>query len=262
MKIRIFIFCISLLSSLDRTYASQKAVICVPIADLLGQPITTIFPDTSAGQSYNSIGMCGTHITSTLSCPRLHQLLYNDIIDVVKETEDEVCIQIPHAYYLTPSSTIPQNQYWTLKKNICYLDHINTSSIATSSLPNPINFSDTEHSALYNPETVTLIEAYHHSKLKMIFSAGTHFVKTTTPIKKRASTIEVFVIDYTCMKQQTIKLPLTKCMLNSDKQTKEQRITDFVCLLKKWAHCKKGHIPYVWGGTSFRQSIHGNFKEI
>lgn len=262
MKIRTLIFSISLLLLFHRTCTSQKAVICVPIADLLGQPITTIFPDLPAEQSYNSIGMCATQITSLISCPRLHQLLYNDIIDVIKETEDEVCIQIPHAYYLTSSSTVPQNHYWTLKKNICNLDHISRSSIDPSSLPNSIDFADTNHTALYNPDTVTLTEPYYHSKLKIIFSAGTRFTKTTTPIKKRASTIEVFIIDYPRMKQQTLKLPLTKCMIHNDHTTKEQRITDFVCLLKKWAHCKKGHIPYVWGGTSFSQPIHGKFKEI
>lgn len=262
MKRRIFIFCVSLLLPLHKTHASQKAVICVPVADLLGQPIATIFPDTSAEQSYNSIGMCGTQITSPLSCPRLHQLLYNDIVDVVKETDDEVCIQISHAYYLTTSSTIPQNQYWTLKKNICYLNRISTFPIPITSLPNPIDFSDTNHGALYNTETVTLTEPHYYSKLKITFSAGTRFARTTTPLKKRASNIDVFIIDYISMKQQIIKIPLTKCMFNRDNQTKEQRITEFVYLLKKWAHCKKGHIPYVWGGTSFRQPVHGNFKEI
>ncbi len=86
------------------TYTSQKAVINVPIADLLGQSITTMRPNESPHTAYHAIAFCGGQINSTYACPRLHQLLYNDIIDVIKTTDDEAQIRIAHAFYVAPSA--------------------------------------------------------------------------------------------------------------------------------------------------------------
>ncbi|HLW73284.1 MAG TPA: hypothetical protein VKR54_04525 [Candidatus Babeliales bacterium] len=244
------------------SYALQKAVINVPIADLIGQPITIIRPNESAEHAYNSLAVCGGQTNSPYSCPRLHQALYNDIVEIVKESNDELCIQISHAYYLVPSSSTPQTQYWTLKKNITLLDELTAYNIPNNHLPDPINFSDTDNCALHHADIVTLTEPHHDSILRITFSAGTRFVRMPAPHKKKNSTISVFAIDYRTTKEHQIKLPANKCMVNTQTKTANDRTTDYVNLLKKWAHTKQGSIPYTWGGTSFARTTQGNFKEV
>ena len=244
------------------TFSAQKAMICVPIADLIGQQITTLIPNDPAEKSYATIAACGGQIKSSIACPRLHQLLYNDSVEIIKTTDDEVCIRIANAYYLIASSSQPQTHYWTLKKNITLLDDLIAHNIAVEHIPEPINFTDTHHRALHHPDVVTLTEPHYDSTLRITFSAATRFVKAPSQPKRRSSTIEVFAIDYRNMKERTIKIPCNKCIIDDGSKTKDERIADYVALLKKWAHTKKGIIPYVWGGTSFTKPIQSPFKEV
>ncbi len=242
--------------------ASQKAVICVPIADLIGQQITTLIPDISAEKAYATIAHCAGEIKSSIACPRLHQLLYNDIVEVITTSSEEACIRIPQTYYVTPSSCQPQNCYWTLKKNIMLLDDLANNNIIASHLPDPINFADTNHCALNHTDVITLIEPFHDSTLNLTFSVGTRFIKKPGAQKRRASKIEAFALDFLRMKEHIIKIPRHKCVVYSCTKTPKERIADYVTLLQKWAHTKNGSIAYVWGGTSFTKTTNGAFKEI
>jgi hypothetical protein len=272
----ISLICLSFIHSIQNLSAAQKAVINVPIADLIGQPISTIRPHESIESAYNSIAFCGGQTNSIYSCPRLHQLLYNEIVEVIENkktnNDDEICISISHAYYLVPSSSTPQTHYWTLKKNVTLLDDLIQHNIPINHLPDPINFSDTDHLALNNANIITLTEPHYDSTLHTTFSAGTRFVRIPSPPtcpsklersrKKRTSTISVFAIDYKTLKEHHIKIPLNKCMVTDQTKTQCNRITDYVNILKKWAHQKQGCIPYTWGGTSFTYTTQGNFKEV
>jgi cell wall-associated NlpC family hydrolase len=262
----------------------QKAIINVPIADLLGQPIATTRPNDLPQTAYNTIALCGGQTNSPYSCPRLHQILYNDIVDVVKTTDDEAYIRITHAYYVIPSSPTPssfatlsprlqsagkaskdkQAQYWTLKKNITLLDDLTAHNIPINHLPEPITFSDKDNLGLHHNEVVTLTEPHHDATLRITFSAGTRFVRvpSTSKQKKRGSNLHVFAIDYKKMKEHQIKIPRSKCIIADHTKTSYERITDYVNLLKKWCHNKQGCIPYTWGGTSFAHTTRGNFKEV
>jgi cell wall-associated NlpC family hydrolase len=239
---------------------SQKAVISVPIADLIGQQIVSLIPDVPAQQSYESIPVCTGEIKSSIACPRLHQLLYNDIVEIIKIVGDEACIRTTHGYYLIPSSQQPQSTYWTCKKNLTLFNDLIEHNISTTHIPPAADFSNP--STLACIDIVTLTEPHHDSTLRITFSAGTRFMKTPAPRKKRPTKLEVFAIDYEKMKLHKIKVPLAKIAMINCTKTQEDHITDFVTVLKKWAHPKNGHIPYVWGGTSFIKPIATHFKEI
>ena len=141
MKHLLFSAALISLSCHVNIHSAQKAVINVPIADLIGNTIVSVRPDEQAEAAYSSIALCGAQTNSTFACPRLHQLLYNDIVELIKTQNDEVFIRTSHAFYLTPSSTAPQTQYWTLKKNITLLDDIASHNIPINHLPDPIDFS-------------------------------------------------------------------------------------------------------------------------
>ena len=59
MKIKsIFFIVYLLLGSLQSSYAHEslhKAVVIVPVADLIGQPIKSLFPKQSIASAYNQI---------------------------------------------------------------------------------------------------------------------------------------------------------------------------------------------------------------
>jgi len=260
MKHRYFVMLWICLPWYNNALAVQKAVINVPIADLIGQQIHTIRSHEQIDAAYNSLAVCGGNTNSAYSCPRLHQLLYNDIVEIIKETAEEVCIRTTHAYYLIPSISIPQNQYWTLKKNVTMLDDLTKNNIALNHIPVPIDFSD-KCASLTCPDIVTLTEPHYDPQLRITFSAGTRFVCTSQQLKKK-NTILIFAIDYRKLQEHIIKIPRNKCIFYDPNKTKEERIADYVTLLKKWAHIKRGCIPYVWGGTSFVSTVSGAFKEV
>lgn len=243
-------------------FAEQKAVINAPIADLIGQQIITLIVDQPAEKSYKNLPVCAGEIKSSIACPRLHQLLYNDMVEIVTTTADEVCIRIPQAYCATQSTSEQHNTYWTLNKNITPLDSLIAHNIAIEHIPQPIDFSDKSNQALNNTEIITLIEPHHDTATKLSFSVGTRFVRAPNKQKKKNTPLTVFAIDFTRMKEHIIKIPSHKCVVTDCTKTNNERITDFITLLKKWCHTKNGHIPYVWGGTSFIKTVHTNFKEV
>ncbi len=250
------------ISITSRAEEMQKAVINVPIADLIGQQITTLRPDQSSQTAYGSIALCGGKTNSSYSCPRLHQALYNDIVEIIKTVGDEAYIRISQTYYLTPSSSTPQSNYWTLKTNITPLEELTQHNIPHNHLPEPISYSHKSQQSLHYNDIITLIEPHHDSTLQLTFSVGTRFVRTPTLPKKKHTTIEVFAVNYQTHKEHCIRIPRHKCMIIDDQKEPHKRVTDYVHLLKKWAHVKQGCIPYTWGGTSFAHATQGNFKEV
>lgn len=243
-------------------FSQQKAVINVAVADLVGQQAAIINPHNSAEKTYKNLPVCAGEIKSSVACPRLHQLLYNDIIEIITTTTNEVCIRIPQAYCMTSPTSQQHNTYWTLRKNITLLNDIAAQNISIEHIPQPIDFSDKNNQALNCTKVITLIEPHHDTTTKLSFSVGTRFVIAPNKRKKKNNTATVFVIDFSRMKEHIITIPFHKCMMIDCTKPNNERIADFVTLLKKWAHTKNGHIPYVWGGTSFIKPVHTNFKEI
>ena len=259
MKLSLKILFISLIHL--TCHSLQKAVINVPIADLLGSPITTVRPDENIDIAYNNIPLCSAQTNSSFTCPRLHQLLYNDIVELIKINNDEAFIRTTHAFYMTPSSPTPQTDYWTLKKNITLLDDI-TNNIPLDHIPEPIAFTNKNNMTSNNINTATLQEPYYCATLKTNFSVGTRFLCTPLTKKKQNSSITVYAIDYKTMQEHHISIPRKKCILTNQTKTNNERITDYVNLLKQWTCTKNGCIPYVWGGTSFTHPTQGSFKEV
>jgi cell wall-associated NlpC family hydrolase len=243
--------------------AHQQAVICVPVADLVGQSIKSIYPNLSTDNAYNALPMCPGQKNAGYACPRLHQLLYNDVVTIIKQTDDETCIQTSHAFYITPTSSTPQSIYWTATKNIRTFDDLaRNKHINLDYIPQPIQFNDPDNTALLDDLVETLIIPHYDPVTRLTFSAGTRFVRTPKQKNLRAKKINVFAIDYQKNKMMRIAIPAHKLINQSLLKTPENQIHQYVHLIKEWAHQKQGFIPYVWGGNSFTTTIHTPFKEV
>src|SRR5579872_3075126 len=88
---------------------NNAAVICVPVADLFGQPLSSLYPDSSISERYTNMPICPGQHNASYACPRLHQLLYNDVVELIQKKQDEICIRTHHAFYIVPPSTTAQS---------------------------------------------------------------------------------------------------------------------------------------------------------
>lgn len=236
--------------------AQEKAVICVPIADLLGQPIHATYPEQSVDDFYKNIPVC-YKINFNRACNRVHQLLYNDIVDVIEIKNDEAHIKISQFFYTTPSLPQPQTTYWTAAKNLRLLSDLTHHKIKIDHIPQPINFNLPDK---IHPLTITLVAPHYDSQTQLTFSAGTRFLYAQKP-KKSHTMVKVFTIHHPKNKEITISIPMHKCYIHTT-QTPQEQIKRYVLLLKQWAHQPDSFIPYVWGGTSFCTSLNVPFKDV
>ena len=75
----------------------NTALVCVPVADLIGQPMRTFYgPSCHVKTMYETLPECGqgTLATSFKSCPRLHQALLHDEVEIVEYKGPEVRIKV------------------------------------------------------------------------------------------------------------------------------------------------------------------------
>ncbi len=223
---------------------SKKALVVVPVANAIGEP----FEHLSSSSQYNKIpASWGPHKTDKVVCPRLHQLLFNEIVTIIKEqTDGQVLIQLPTMFYLDSETHDKRTMCWTLKKYLLPLDQLGNAHFITSHVPKPISSQKNELSSFQL--TVTLKLPFFDPLTRRTFSAGTRF------IAKSESHESYRVYMYTPSEHnfKKIELPKKYCAATTYKNHSEQ-IAAFVDLLTLWAHLPNGAIPFVWGGVSFAQ---------
>jgi len=240
--------------------AGQQAVVCVPVADLVGSPLTTQYPSlgTTIADRYYQMPYCGSSKNGGIVCPRVHQLLFNEVVTVIAAYEHQACITIPHLFYVTAASAEPQNLYWTLKSNVMPLDTIKTPA-ADQKIPPPIDFKSPN--VLHErPHILALTHPWRDNELKMVFSAGTRFMYN--PENSTDTEYAAYILHPKLCECKIHFIPRSHCAVY-EPRTQEEAQAYFVTLLKEWAHPKHGNIPYVWGGCSYSLvNTENEFKEI
>lgn len=230
-----------------------KAVVVVPIADLVGQP----FRD-HATSAYTRLPLCPGNTNPAESCPRIHQLLFNEVVEIIEERNEQVCIKIPHMFFITAKSNKPQTIYWTLKSNIKTFKQLKKHRCDFAKIPEPIAYIK---KVIPNHSTIaTLKVPYYNRKTNKTYSAGTRFVCAKTK-KKSAANITVFIFDTKKDDFVTATIPKKNCLF-AENMNKKERIEQFVNLVRQWAHNTNGYIPYVWGGCSFNALFTNSFETI
>jgi hypothetical protein len=226
------------------TFGIGQAVVIVPVVDALLEELPTI----SA-----TIPLCADK--DLRDGKRAHQLLFNERVTIEKidEQSGKAWIKIPYLYFCTYDSKRDNlqkiNSYWVPLHALKVL-HDNDD---ISPFPKPISY-EKRHipDETKEPSIATLCIPWRDTKTNIAYSAGTRFVRTDYPAKSESDSL----ISLSCFHPKTnrstiIKIPRTHCIIDSDKQPREQQIAHFVTLLKEWANHSTGIIPYVWGGCSF-----------
>ena len=239
--ISLFSFMLCIFSS--HASNSRLAFTVVPVADLIGQPLKK--KNGATKQAYDQLPLCGANLPF-ISCPRIHQLIFNEVVEILDERGAEVKIAIPHLFYINAEKSKIQSTYWTLKDNLVTFEQLKQHNLKTEFIPQPILFS-TKYIP-NDPRIVTLAFPYYDSKTRLTFSAGTRFVQDTANSTEETYTVSVF--DKKKFAFRKVSLPKKIC-LRVDHTNRDEQIQTYVQLIRAWTKINDGFIPYVWGGCSF-----------
>ncbi len=209
---------------------AQQAVVVAPVVDLVGQPMANM------DLCYQSLPVASNNLEN---CPRMHQLIFNEVVEIIKETDHEYCIRIPHLFYITHASNTPKCCYWTNKKHL--MKFSNLPQAIHKFIPKPIDFKQRSTDC---DTIVTLMKPFYSKQLQMTFSVGTRFIIKS---KKRQYAL-VHALNPKTKNMVILQLPTSHYVASAQNPQKT-----YVKLLNDWANMP-GYIPYVWGGCSLTQS--------
>lgn len=233
--------------------SSYKALVIHPVIDLVGDPLYRHINTNIMSQIYKQFPACTTHKTHDI-CPRIHQLLFNEVVEVIEEKGQEAHIKIPQLFYITTFNNKPRTAFWTLKKNLMPLTYLDNKQLSYA-IPAQITFDST-----YIPHTnvVTLVVPWYDKITQKQYSAGTRFVRC--PEQKISHAQTVWIFDKNSQTVQQVHIPDTKCIADLP-HNQTEKIELFISLLKQWVPHNNGVIPYVWGGCSFTAMYEEPFQE-
>ncbi len=232
--------------------AAQKAVITAPVVDLVGQPMLDFHNKKKCPiKAYDDLAWSAGS-NQFFACPRLHQALFNEVVELCEIRSKEARIKIPNIYYITHQSSHPKNDYWVLKDHLKTFDELKKLNIDTTLIPDPIDFNKRERLHLAN--NITLKCPFYDQSTKQTYSAGTRFVKTKKQPSKKVESVYLF--NNKTMKMVTTQIPKKYIYYQKGKSQSDQ-VTDFVKIMREWIQ-NDGIIPYVLGGCSFIETHETN----
>lgn len=230
------------------TLYAQKGVILKPVVDLVGHPVS------SNVVSYHNLPCAGGSQNPFDACPRAHQLIYHETVEIIKQTDSEYCVHLPHLFYITANNDKPQSTFWTHKKNITPYSQL--SKEAQACIPHAY---DHKKNGTSKQKVIVLTKPWYSKILKFTFSIGTRFV-----LLSENQNGGYFTICAVCPKTfQPITLIVPQSHAMIIEQTNLQTARDcFVKLLRSWTRLP-GTIPYIWGGCSVTETVRtGRFNHI
>ena len=208
---------------------SEKALVIAPVIDLTTHPTNENIP--AAPKNYLSG-----------ACPRIHQAIFNEIVDIKTVSGRNAKIEISNTFTQNNEKT-KEASYWCSTKNLLFLSKLDATLI-----PDPIDFNK---KADYSKETLVLTNPFYAKETGLKYSAGTRFV-----LKDGLAQI----YDKNSKEFLEIEIP-QKYWIKEKNRTYEEKLKIFCNLLENWASQKNECIPYIWGGCSFVKTYKNNFNE-
>lgn len=232
----------SIISS-EATYG----LIIVPVADTTGH---------SMGSKIKYSQLAFAPHNGDNSCPRFHQLLFNEIVKIVKERGDEVEAEFLNVYYLDLLGRKSRG-FWTLKKNLVFLKNLPEKSIAQG-VPEPYTRESIKNiSKLHQVLTLTW-PWYDREVTQKKYSAGTRFVRD--PKADTSDHYGIILLNDKFMPVSSF-VKKTHAVIGHVGNI-EKRVDNYVALMRYWItqnNANKVVIPYVWGGCSFVHTYDTHF---
>ena len=245
MKLKV---CLFLFWTSSQFCLGYQALVTVPVADLLSTPASKLCLEIPVIEYYQQIPLAATDARKDHnSCPRQHQALFHEIVEVIEEGLQEAKVKIKNAYYLNLSNGQKFHNFWTLKSNLTPLSKI---KYAQNFLPVPIDFA--KPGAVNSPNTITLIRPYQS------WSVGTRFAINPEQTSKHHYLAYCYQASTNSDEQDfiEIKIPKRFARLSEIDLSSEQLRREFVKLVELWtAPHRRLAIPYVWGGCSYIQRL-------
>lgn len=233
-----------------------KAICIAPIVDLLSDSVKEINPFQSVESQYATIPYSPE--LEDLSCLRVFQAIFNETVDILEETDEEIKVQINTVFFKIDRRNFQKNAYWALKKNFKKIDELKNANFNLDLLPESIDCNTVDFNKKPNQKIITLKLPFHDCITNNIYSAGTRFVYK----EKIDQYYVVFIYDNNINKIVETKITETIC-IDFKNISFAKKVENFISLLKLWANLPKKFIPYVWGGSSMQHLyVHNNFKLI
>ena len=241
MKKNLFILLASISIYFHIYPVSKKAFVIVPVANAVGQAFVD---HHSLENEYNKIpASYGPKKTDKVTCPRLHQLLFNEVVTIVKELPDgQVLVRLKNMFYIDSATQQENNLCWTLSKYLVSFDTLHDPHLYLKYIPQPFSHKKNEDS---NILTITLKLPFFDPVTHHTYSAGTRFIAQQTQESYLA-----YIYDERVKNFKKIAISKKFCAAVTYANRNAQ-IAAFVDLLKTWSHLSNGYIPLVWGGVSF-----------
>jgi len=216
-----------------------RAMVSVPVTDAIGSGPLVVANSSESKKRYQSLPYSWKQTPDYLNA-RSHQLLFNQVVTIVREKGGEVCVEIPDVYYKTSlkSQAMPLKG-WVMKSDIIEFSTLRSRNVDVSKIPH-------NYTGGAKQKTIVLTMPCRVSCHVRTYSAGTRFsVKD-----EQKDYFVAYVFNTESNVYDTIKFSKKVCMLNSPR-TRQQKVDVFIDLLKSWSHRKEGFIPYVLGGGSW-----------
>ncbi|OGB84781.1 hypothetical protein A3F66_00800 [candidate division TM6 bacterium RIFCSPHIGHO2_12_FULL_32_22] len=209
----------------------------VPVADLLKKSAKEIFGESvDIKEAYRSLLM------GDVNCKREYQILYNELVEIIQVCNEEVQIRVPHIIYFDPEQNLYTNVYWTLKENLACLFDLISANVDLNKIPEEISFNQ----EIIPDKSIIVLKEPIITDENLAFSAGTRF---KIAFKNYDHAVYCYFLNKN-LEQKVLKIPRYKINFYEDKDI-DERILDFVKLLRGWANLKFGFIPYLYSGSSF-----------
>lgn len=222
----------------------NHAVVVVPVADVSGRPLKTLKINKPPKEIYASLPCSAKN--DAVSCLRVHQFLFNEIVKIEDETPEEVKCKIDNAFYLRNKEKI--SSFWTLKSNIKKLSDLgNDSSTKDVSLILPSPILDKNGNINFK-NILVLILPWYEPKMNMHFSAGTRFLRESKLDTKDKYGVKA--VNFNTNNIVEFLIPKKSALVENVVAKKNPKKL-FVKTLEDWCMQTPHKIPYIRGGCSF-----------
>lgn len=224
--------------------SEEQAITIVPVADLCTQSLSKIY-NTNDNIENLYKNMPFAEDKGYYSCPRVHQLLFNEQVVIKQEKGEEVECEVPNIFFRTENGNVIR-RFWTLKKNIKKLKSLKEEGFDLDLFPQP--YVDKKGTILINNTILTLVLPWYDPVTGQHYSAGTRFKRYKSKDNKNYYAIKI--VDFKKYKNRVSYVPKKIAYINYSKN-KDLCCKSFIKVLKGWANCGDDFVPYVTGGCSF-----------